>query len=196
MNRDALRIPFGDKNASYKLNDMGFLKKPSEGLAKILYWIAGIAIVSMMLLTCADIVLRFAVTLYHKFHWQFLSPFKPIPGTYELVCFLGSVAVAFAMAHTSVEKGHVAVSIVVRLLPKKVQAFINVITTLFGLFFFIILAWQSVIYAGDLHASGEVSATLMLPFYPFVYGIGFASASVCLVLLVDLSKNVSEVFQK
>jgi len=167
---------------------MGFLEKPSKGLARILYWVAGAAIVAMMLLTCADVILRMGVTAYHEYHWQFLSPFRPIPGTYELVCFLGAVAVSFAMAHTSVERGHVAVSIIVNLFPKKVQAVIETITTLFGLIFFILLAWQSVLYAGDLHASGEVSLTLELPFYPFVYGIGFASAAVCLVLLVDLSK--------
>jgi TRAP-type C4-dicarboxylate transport system permease small subunit len=175
---------------------MGFLEKPSKGLAKILYWVAGTAIVSMMLLTCADVILRLGVTAYHEYHWQFLSPFRPIPGTYELVCFLGAVAVAFAMAHTSVEQGHVAVSIVVQLFPKRVQAVIETITTLFGLVFFILIAWQSVLYACDLRASGEVSLTLELPFYPFVYGIGFASASVCLVLLVDLSKSLPEVFRK
>jgi TRAP-type C4-dicarboxylate transport system permease small subunit len=175
---------------------MGFLEKPSKGLAKILYWVAGAGIVSMMLLTCADIILRFGVTVYHEYHWQFFSHFRPIPGTYELVCFLGSVAVAFAMAHTSVEQGHVAVSIVVSLFPKRVQAVIETITTLFGLILFILLSWQSVLYAGDLLRRGEVSPTLQLPFYPFVYGIGFASAAVCLVLLVDLSKCLPEVFRK
>jgi TRAP-type C4-dicarboxylate transport system permease small subunit len=175
---------------------MGFLEKPSKGLAVILYWVAGTAIVSMMLLTCADIILRLGVTVYHEYHWQFLSHVKPIPGTYELVCFLGSVAVAFAMAHTSVEQGHVAVSIIVRLLPKRVQAVIETITTSFGTVFFVLLSWQSVLYAGELHARGEVSPTLQLPFYPFVYGIGFASAAVCLVLLVDLSKCLPEVFRK
>jgi TRAP-type C4-dicarboxylate transport system permease small subunit len=175
---------------------MEFLEKPSKGLAKILYWVAGTAIVSMMLLTCADVILRLGVTAYHQYHWWFLSPFRPIPGTYELVCFMGAVAVAFAMAHTSVERGHVAVSIVVNLLPKKVQSIIETITTIFGLILFILLSWQSVLYANDLKARGEVSLTLELPFYPFVYGIGFAAAAVCLVLLVDLSKSLPEVFRK
>jgi len=91
---------------------MGFLEKTSKGLAKILYWVAGTAIVSMMLLTCADVILRYCVTLYHQSHWEVLAPFRPIPGTYELLFFMVFVAVAFAMAHTSVEKGHVAVSFV------------------------------------------------------------------------------------
>ena len=175
---------------------MKFLDKISKDLAKILYWIAGIAIVSMMLLTCADVILRLGVTLYHRYHLWFLSPFKPIPGTYELVCFLGAVAVSFAMAHTSVEKGHVAVSLIVQLFPKRVQALIGSITSSFGLILFALLSWQSVLYANDLRSSGEVSLTLQLPFYPFVYGISFAAVAVCLVLLTELFTNITGVSKK
>ena len=151
-------------------------------MASRLYWVAGSAIVAMMLLTCTDVVLR-----YFR---------KPIPGTYELVCFLGAVAVAFAMAHTSVEKGHVAVSFVVSLLPQRIQGLIESITTSFGLIFFVLIAWQSVIYANDLRLSGEVSLTLELPFYPFVYGISFSAAIVCLILLSDLFKSFFKLFGK
>ena len=80
-----------------------------------MYWIAGTAIVLMMLITCGDVVLR-----YFRL---------PIPGTYELVCFLGSVAVSFAMARTSMKKGHVAVSLIVRLLNQRIQLIIESITT-------------------------------------------------------------------
>jgi len=175
---------------------MNFIDKISKDLAKILYWIAGIAIVIMMLLTCTDVILRLGVTLYHRYHLWFLSSFMPIPGTYELVCFLGAVAVSFAMAHTSVEKGHVAVSLVVQLLPKKAQAVIGSITSLFGFILFALLSWQSVLYANDLRSSGEVSPTLELPFYPFVYGISFAAAVVCLVLLTELFTNLAGVSKK
>jgi len=175
---------------------MNFLDKISKDLAKILYWIAGSAIVIMMLLTCTDIILRLGVTLYHRYDLWFLSPFKPIPGTYELVCFLGAVAVSFAMAHTSVEKGHVAVSLIVQLLPERVQAIIGSITTSFGFILFALLSWQSVLYANDLRSSGEVSLTLELPFYPFVYGISFAAVAVCLVLLVELFMNLTGVSKK
>jgi len=175
---------------------MNFLDKISKDLAKILYWIAGMAIVAMMLLTCTDVILRLGVTLYHRYHLWFLSPFKPIPGTYELVCFLGAVAVSFAMAHTSVEKGHVAVSLIVQLLPKRAQALIGSITSSFGLIFFALICWQSILYANDIRTSGEVSLTLELPFYPFVYGISFAAAAVCLVLLTDLFTTLTGLSKK
>jgi TRAP-type C4-dicarboxylate transport system permease small subunit len=161
---------------------MKFFERIAGGLATKLYWVAGFAIVAMMLLTCVDVFLRYVS--------------RPIPGTYELVCFLGAVAVAFAMAHTSVERGHVAVSIVVQLFPRRIQDLIEVITSSFGLTLFALIAWQSAEYANDLRASGEVSLTLQMPFYPFVYGIGFSAVAVCLVLLVDLFKNLIKVFDK
>jgi len=153
-----------------------------QGLTRKLYGVAGGAIVAMMLLTCADVVLRYLR--------------RPIPGTYELICFLGAVAVAFAMAHTSVEKGHVSVSFVVKLFPQKIQRLIEIITTSFGLFLFVLIAWQSIIYANDLRVSKEVSLTLELPFYPFVFVIGFSAAIVCFVLLCDLINSLIKMFDK
>ena len=152
-------------------------KAPTR-VATFMYWIAGTAIIVMMVLTCADVLLR-----YFR---------HPIPGTYELVCFLSAVAASFAVAHTSVQKGHVSVSLVVRLFSPRIQAAIGVITTLFSVFLFAMLSWQSVLFANDLKAAKEVSMTIELPFYPFVYGMSFAAAMVCVVLLVDLGKYVKK----
>lgn len=175
---------------------MELLEKIAKTLARLLYWVAGAAIVSMMLLTCADVLLRFGVTIYRIYGWQFLTSLKPIPGTYELVRFLGATAVSFAMAHTSVEKGHVAVSLIVRRFPQKTQALLGSITGTFGFILFALLTWRSVLYANHMRSIGEVSLTLQLPFYPFVYGVGFASAAVCLVLLTEFLRNLAKVFEK
>ena len=168
--------------------------KPVNNLARYMYYVAGAAIVLMMVLTCIDIVLRLAVTMHVRLGWQFLEPFKPLPGTYELVCFLGSTAAAFAMAHTLVESGHVAVSIVVRLFSKKTQALFMLVTSSLSFVFFGLLCWQSVVYAQKLKEYGEVSMTLELPYYPFVYGLAFGAFAVCMVLLVTLINKSREVF--
>jgi TRAP-type C4-dicarboxylate transport system permease small subunit len=161
---------------------MNTFDRVSRGLARKLFWVSAVAIVAMILLTCADVVLR-----YFR---------RPVPGTYELVCFLGAVAVAFALAHTSVEKGHVSVSFVVQLFPQRIRNLIACITTGLGLILFSLIAWRSMIYANNLRLSGEVSLTLGLPFYPFVYGVGFSAAVVCLVLISDLFKNARKVLEK
>jgi TRAP-type C4-dicarboxylate transport system permease small subunit len=150
-------------------------------LARLLFGLAGAAIVAMMLLTCADVILR----LFSR----------PIPGTYELVSFFGAVSVAFAMAHTCVEKGHIAVSVLVQLLPRRGRETVDALTSALSLTLFALIAWRSVLYAEDLRRSGEVSLTLQLPFYPFVYGIGLSAAVVCLVLLSDVVRHLQGAFR-
>ena len=133
--------------------------------------LAGAAVVAMMLLTCADVLLRL---LRH-----------PIPGTYELVGFLGTVIVSFSLALTSLSKGHIAVEILVEKLPRRVQVGIEAGTSLIGAALFAIITWQSLVYAADIRQSGEVSVTLTMPIYPFIYGIAAGSALLVLVLLHD-----------
>lgn len=152
-------------------------KNSSLWLARRLGIIAAVAIFSMMALTCADVILR----LFRM----------PIPGTYEIVSFMGAVAVSFAIAHTSVEKGHVAVSLVVQLLPKRAQAVIESILAALGIILFALIAWQSVLYGLDCQSSGEVSLTLQLPFYPIIYGVALGAGVVCLVLLVDFLNAIA-----
>jgi TRAP-type C4-dicarboxylate transport system permease small subunit len=151
-------------------------------VARRLGLIAAAAIFFMMALTCADVILR----VFRM----------PIPGTYEIVSFMGAVAVSFAIARTSVEKGHVAVSLVVQLLPKRGQAVVEMIIAILGIILFALIAWQSTIYAQDCQQSGEVSLTLQLPFYPIIYGIAFGAIVTCLVLLVDLLNAIASMRQR
>lgn len=165
-------------------------------MARFFYGVAGLAILAMMLLTVLDVIMRMIVTLYQKTNWEFLTGFSPVPGTYELVGFLGSVAVAFAMAHTSIQKGHVSVSLIVRLLSPRKQAAVGAVTDAFALAFFSIIVWRAYLYADHMRELGEVSLTLQLPFYPFVWGIGLGAFAVCLVVFSDLTRNLAKVFGK
>ena len=147
-------------------------KISSTWLARRLNLVAAAAVVAMMLLTCADVILR-------RFR-------HPIPGTYEIVSFLGVVAASLAMAYTTAERGHVAVDLVVQLFPKKVQRLIEIIVSLLGILLFALLSWQSLVYGMSYQKAGEVSMTLKLPLYPIIYGVALGAAAVCFVLLTDL----------
>jgi TRAP-type C4-dicarboxylate transport system permease small subunit len=147
------------------------LYKGIAQLSRALNTLAGGAIVAMMLLTCADVVLRLLR--------------QPIPGTYEMVGFLGTVVAAFALAYTSLEKGHIAVEILVERLPHRVQTVIEAATALIGAALFWLLCWQSGLYAAELRHSGEVSVTLTMPIYPFIYGIAVGSGLLGLLLTVE-----------
>jgi TRAP-type C4-dicarboxylate transport system permease small subunit len=137
--------------------------------------LAGAAVVVMMLLTCADVFLR----LFRH----------PVPGTYELVGFLGTVVIAFSMAYTSLERGHIAVEILVEKLPRRMQTGVEAAVALIGAALFALVAWQSMAYAADLRQSGEVSVTLAMPIYPFIYGVAAGSGLLTLVLLSEALQN-------
>ncbi len=136
----------------------------------------------MMLLTSADVILR----IFRH----------PIPGTYEMVGLLGAIAISFSLAYTSVEKGHIAVEFLFQKFPKKVRFFISAINDFLCLFLFGLLTWQTILLASDLMQSGEVSMTLQMPIYPYVFGISIGCGLLSLVLLKDFLKSVSRVATK
>lgn len=123
----------------------------------------------MMSLTVADVILR--------------SFRRPILGTYEIVGLMGAIVIAFAMPHTTLQRGHVAVEIVVSSLSPTAQAIVTLITRILSIILFALIAWECFHYGLDLKVAGEVSMTLRLPFYPILYGIAFAAGAVCLVIL-------------
>lgn len=162
----------------------------SNRLAALLYKVAGAAVMAMMTITCVDVALRLCVTVFRKYQWGVLSNFEPIAGAYELVGFLGSVSVSFAMAYTFIQKGHVSVSLITRLLSRRLQSLVHVATNLLSLTFFALISYRSILYAAHTRISGEVSSTLQLPFYPFIYGVGLASAAVCLAIFLELIEHL------
>ncbi|KAF0154868.1 MAG: tripartite ATP-independent periplasmic transporter DctQ [Syntrophaceae bacterium] len=138
--------------------------------------IACAAVIAMMLLSSADVVLR----LFGK----------PIPGTYEMVGLLGTIIVSFALAFTSMEKGHIAVEIFVEKLPQRAQFAIEAFTNFVSFLLFGLIAYQAYIYALDIKKSGEVSLTLQMPIYPFIFGMAVSFGLLCLLLIADFIKSL------
>ncbi|HPJ97100.1 MAG: TRAP transporter small permease [Deltaproteobacteria bacterium] len=155
---------------------MTFLSKYLARTGRGFNLLACAAVIIMMLLSTADVLLRL---------WG-----RPIPGTYELVGFLGTLVVAFALAFTSMEKGHIAVEILVERLPQRAQLAIDAFGNLMGMLLFGLIAYQAFIYALDIRKSGEVSLTLQLPPYPFILGIAAGCALLALLLMVDFAKSL------
>lgn len=141
------------------------------GLASAFNSVAAVAVVGMMVLTCLDVLLRLLR--------------NPIPGTYEIVCMLGAVFVSFSLARTTVDQGHIAVDFLVQRLPDRFQHAVEAVNAGICALLFTVICRQCVIYALDLKASGEVSMTLQMPLFPFVFGIALGSAMLSAVLYVS-----------
>ncbi len=155
------------------------LEKQIDNLTRRFNWLAAGAILVMMLLTCLDVVLR----LFRH----------PIPGTYELVGLMGTVGVSFALAYTTLKGGHVTVEFLTNRMPRKVQHIVVAAGEFFSAVLFGIIAWQSTLYALDLKQVGEVSLTIEIPVYPFVFSIAFGSLLVFLVLAVNFYKSLKRI---
>ncbi len=155
------------------------MSKITRLLVELMNYLAAASIIAMMLLTCADVLLRL---------------FKhPILGTYELVGLFGALTIAFAIPATTLNKGHVAVDFMVEKLTAGAQKIFAVVATLLSLALFALIAWQSFLYANILRSSGEVTLSLEMPFYPVVYVISAASLLVCIVLILELTVPTQKV---
>lgn len=150
-----------------------FFEKSVKLLSTIFNLFASVSLTAMILLTCLDVSMRY-----------FFS--RPIAGTYDLVSLMGAVIAAFAMPYTMLKKGHVAVDLVVRTLSPGKQLAVETMTHVVGILLFIVMVWQCFILASDMKAAGEVTPTLLLPFYPIVYCMSLCFFMLCLATLVNL----------
>jgi TRAP-type C4-dicarboxylate transport system permease small subunit len=151
----------------------GFGGKVRE-VSRFLNIIAGVALAFMMLVTVADVVLRFFR--------------RPIVGTYELVALSGAVVVGFSVPFTSWQRGHIYVDFLIAKFSSRVRNIFHTGTRCLGIGLFFLIGWNLMSMGRDLYRSGEVSLTLQLPFYPVAYGVGISCLVQCLVLLCDIFK--------
>lgn len=153
---------------------MRLLEKISHWINRGLMFVAGIALLIMISLTCANIFLRIVWT--------------PIKGTFELMGFFGAIVTAFALGYTQMERGHTPIDVVVNLLSEKTRNILNGINYFIGMIFFCIVGWQMARWATTLWKTGEVTETLRIVFFPFTYLVALGCFVLSLVLLVDFLK--------
>jgi len=140
-------------------------------------WVAAAAVAGMMAITSLDVVLRFLR--------------RPIPGTYEIVGFLGAVFAAFSLGYTSLHRGHIAVDFLVQKLGIRQQAAVDALNAFICCILFGLLTHQCLGYAANLKQVGEVSMTLQMPVYPFVYGLAAGCLLLSAVLVVQTIKSLA-----
>ena len=150
-----------------------FFEQAVTGLSSVFNMVASAALVLMMVLSCADIFMRYLFN-------------SPITGTYDIVGLSGAVLASFAMPYTMLKKGHVAVEILIQSLSRGKQLVVESFSHLLGISLFLVLVWQAILLSRDMKAAGEVTPTLLLPFYPIVYCMAICFFGLSLAILVNL----------
>jgi TRAP-type C4-dicarboxylate transport system permease small subunit len=141
-------------------------------ISKVLSNIAGIALTVMMLLTVADVLFR--------------TGGFPFVGTYEIVSLLFAIVIAFGIPQVSLDKGNVFMEFLLERLPQWVRNVMNTATRVLCIILFVCIGYNLFIVGAMYHASGEVSPTIKIPFYPVVYGVGVCCLLECFVFTFDI----------
>ena len=153
---------------------MRVLERLTGFLNRLLVFCGGMFLVGMIVITCANIASR--------------TVWVPIQGTFELMGYFGAVATASALAFTQINRGHIAVNVLIDRFSKKTRRFLNGFNNAACTLFFGVVAWQIGLKAHGLMQTGEVSETLRMIFYPFTYMVAAGCGLIALVFLVDLLK--------
>ena len=111
-------------------------------------------------------------------------------GTFELMGYFGAIVTAFALGYTQLNKGHIAVDVLINTFSEKTQKLLQVINNAICTVFFAIAAWQIAVKATTLMNTGEVTETLRIIYYPFTYAVAFGCLVLALVMLTDLLKSL------
>lgn len=133
--------------------------------------IASIVLFLMMILTITDVVGR-----------KLFS--HSVTGAVELTEFMLVIVIFFSLAQTEMKDGHVKVDLIMSRFGHRTQAMVDMITQLIGFLLCGVITWSTLIYAGKMRVSGEVSQDLWLPKFPFVYVVVLGCGILALALLV------------
>jgi TRAP-type C4-dicarboxylate transport system permease small subunit len=143
-----------------------------KSVSKVLNSIAGIALTFMMFLTVADVLLR--------------AGGHPIIGTFEIVALLLALVIGFGIPQVSLDRGHVYMDFLLEKFSKRGRKVMNTFTRVLCLFLFVFIGYNLFNVGARFHASGEVSATIKIPFYPVAYGVAICCLLECCVFIFDI----------
>jgi TRAP-type C4-dicarboxylate transport system permease small subunit len=149
------------------------ITKWAGSLSILLGHAGGYILFSMMLLTVCDVIGRYAFN-------------SPITGGYEVTETMMVATVFFFIPFTQTKKGHIAVDLVVILLPRKVRTAIDIVTHLMSLGILILLAYMNILRWLELMARNEHTPIIHLPVSPFVLIIAFG----CFVFSIEIIKDI------
>jgi TRAP-type C4-dicarboxylate transport system permease small subunit len=152
------------------------LERFSELLRRGLMIAAGVSLLALTLLATMNVALRIFQA--------------PVGGTYEVVSFLGAIVTAGALGYTQKRKDHIVVDILSEKFPAKVKRVLDRVSYTLTLVFFSVVSWQTFVYGKRLLQTGELSETLKIAYYPFVFLVSAGFAVLALTILLDLIETV------
>lgn len=157
---------------------MRYLLQFNKYLNYVLLAVGGASLVLLTGLAVANMVLRLVGA--------------PLQGSYELIGFCAAVSAALAFSYSQIRRDHIIVDIVTSKLSKTVNNILDKLNYMVSMTFFGIVAWQVYLYGVKIFVTGELSETLKVIFYPFIFAVSLGFACLSLTLLLDFFRALVE----
>lgn len=159
-----------------------FANRTIEVIANLYIKLGGWAVTAMMMVVAVDVIARNTISF-------------SIRGASDLVICLMPIVSSSSLAYLAVRKEHINADVVLSRLPKKPRAVADLVNTVCGLFFCVLVAWQTIANVGHVRDMGVVTGALPVPIYPFVGFVGVAFLVLALVLFKDLIEYIRRGFK-
>ncbi len=143
-------------------------------LSRWLGYLSAIILGCMMMLTVADVFMRYVFN-------------SPITGSTEISELMMVIVVFPALAWIALERSHIKVDLLVSKWPWKVRLVVEVITLFLTLSIFVIITWQSFLESKEVNMATSLLEVPEAPFH-WIMSIGFAM--LCLAILSLMVENV------
>ncbi|MCL2579265.1 MAG: TRAP transporter small permease [Oscillospiraceae bacterium] len=158
------------------------MRKLVEKLNHFLHYLSAFFILALMFMTLAEIVMR-----------RFLN--MPLAGTFELTMMFLSLAVFFGCGFAQQNGMHVVIDFLYERLPRRWRRVLSVLSTVLFAAISVLMFWTVFQDAIRRVGTGDVTSTLQLPFYPFVFAsalglLGLLLAVLCTLYYVVVEKGV------
>lgn len=154
-----------------------------ESLSRVVNAIGTGVLVVMMLLTVADVILRYAFS-------------RPIRGSLELTEYFMVIVVYLAVGWCATKKGHVKVDLLVSRFSPRTQAIFDSATCLLSLMICSLICWRGFVEFKAVWLVHRVSDVLGMPAYPFHLILAIGCGVLCLVLVTNLVQFVGQAVKR
>jgi TRAP-type C4-dicarboxylate transport system permease small subunit len=158
---------------------MKAIAKRIKSLNYVLAYIGSYVLFAMMLLTTCDVVGRYILNL-------------PITGAYEITEAMMVTLVFLFLGYTQAKKSHVAVDLVVNLLPNKLKVLIDITTHILSFLMILLVAWMSIVRWSELIKIKEYTPILKIPVSPLLLILALG----CFVLCFEVGKHILKSLRK
>lgn len=160
-----------------------FTDKYEAGLKPLIFaatFVAGAALIAMMLVTVYDVILRFGFGM-------------SLSGAFEMSEFTLAFVAPLALVYCEKERHHISVDLIVQNFPQRAQLWIDLVASLLAALIYILVAWQCWINIFQNKMDQLTSPVLLWPVWLFTIPSAIGFFLLFLTLFIHIFRLIDKI---